>query len=86
MLTALPDAANDLTLPCHEQRAGAATGYVMYVIYVNGRRLLDAPGFLNVTSERAYVFEIKSHSTGADERVVVKGLFQKKTIALIMLP
>ncbi len=26
MLTALPDAANDLTLPCHEQRAGAATG------------------------------------------------------------
>jgi len=26
MLTALPDATNDLTLPCHEQRAGAATG------------------------------------------------------------
>src|SRR6218665_517265 len=26
MLTALPDAINDLTLPCHEQRAGAATG------------------------------------------------------------
>src|SRR6218665_2018081 len=25
MLTALPDAANDLTLPCHEKRAGAAT-------------------------------------------------------------
>jgi len=24
-LTALPDATNDLTLPCHEQRAGAAT-------------------------------------------------------------
>src|SRR6218665_2913055 len=25
MLTALPDATNDLTLACHEQRAGAAT-------------------------------------------------------------
>src|SRR6218665_1925076 len=25
MLTALPDATNDLTLPCHEKRAGAAT-------------------------------------------------------------
>jgi len=25
MLTALPDATNDLTLPCHEQWAGAAT-------------------------------------------------------------
>ena len=25
MLTALPDATNDLTLPCHEQRTGAAT-------------------------------------------------------------
>jgi len=28
MLTALPDAINDLTLPCHEQRAGAATASV----------------------------------------------------------
>src|SRR6218665_2138622 len=27
MLTALPDATNDLTLPCHEQRAGAATAH-----------------------------------------------------------
>ena len=26
MLTGLPDATNDLTLPCHEQRAGATTG------------------------------------------------------------
>ena len=25
MLTALPGATNDLTSPCHEQRAGAAT-------------------------------------------------------------
>ena len=29
MLTALPDAANDLTLPCHEQWAGAATAWVL---------------------------------------------------------
>jgi len=28
MLTALPDATNDLNLPCHEQRAGAATGKI----------------------------------------------------------
>ena len=32
MLTARPDSTNDLALPCHEQRAGAATGSVyMYV-------------------------------------------------------
>jgi len=33
MLTALPDAANDLTLPCHEQRAGAATVCVTLCVW-----------------------------------------------------
>ena len=32
MLTALPGATNDLTLPCHEQRAGAATAQM--IIYI----------------------------------------------------
>jgi len=33
MLTALPDATNNLTLPCHEQRAGAATVYFEPQVY-----------------------------------------------------
>ena len=34
MLTAFPDATNDLTLPCHEQRAGAATAYYLPMLYL----------------------------------------------------
>src|SRR6218665_3288551 len=35
MLTALPGATNDLTLPCHEQRAGAATGLIIVHSFIH---------------------------------------------------
>src|SRR6218665_1540889 len=41
MLTALPDAANDLTLPCHEQRAGAATEFGGNGNFFRGPRFLN---------------------------------------------